>query len=172
MTSDILFSPQPNFDRWVAAARRASAGGFTRDAILGGLRARLFTNQLGLAEAWSDILFGPQEWQTLVGQAPPPQAVMFFYAAVAERQDPLAAIDPAQSIGVILNWMEENILLDIVTALAARKLGEQMGWVARGTCVSAGQRGALVAGPGHASVAAEIALHARGQIAVDRKSVV
>ena len=167
MTSDILFSPQPNFDRWLATARRASAGGYTRDTILGGLRARLFTNQLALAEAWSDTFFGPQEWQTLVGQTPPPQAAMSFYAAIAEKQEPITAVDPAQSVGVLINRTEESLLLDLVAALAARKLGEQTGWVARGTCVSAGQRSVLVTGPGHAAVAAEIAAHAHGQIAVN-----
>jgi hypothetical protein len=167
MTSNILFSPQPNFDRWLATARHAAVGGFTRDAILGGLRARLFTNQLAVAEAWSETFFGLQEWQTLVGQAAPPQAAMSFYAVTTDKEEPVAAIDPAQSTGVIINRSEENILLDAVTALASRKLAEQAGWVARGTCVAAGQRSALVTGPRHASVAAEIAIHARGQIAVN-----
>ena len=147
MTRDILFSPQPNFDRWLATARRASAGGYTRDAILGGLRARLFTNQLALAEAWSDTFFGPQDWQTLVGQTPPPQAVMSFYAVFTEKDEPVAAIDPAQSAGILVNRTEESLLLDVVATLAARKLGEQTGWVARGTCASAGQRSVLVTGP-------------------------
>lgn len=167
MTSDILLPPQPSFGRWLATARRAVMGGYTRDAILGGLRARLFTNQLALAEAWSDTFFGPQEWQTLAGQTPPPQAVMSFYAAVTEKDEPVAAIDPAQSVGILVNRTEESLLLDTVAALAARKLGEQTGWVARGTCASAAQRGVLVTGPGHAAVAAEIAIHARGQIAVN-----
>jgi len=34
MISDILFSPQPNFDRWLATARRAAVAGMTRDAIM------------------------------------------------------------------------------------------------------------------------------------------
>jgi hypothetical protein len=167
MTSEILFSPQPNFDQWLATARRTSAGGYMRDAILGGLRARLFTNQLAVAEAWADIFFGPQEWQTLVGQAPPPQAVMSFYAVVTDKDEPVAAVDPAQSVGILVNRAEESLLLDAVTVLAAHKLAAQAGWAARGTCVTVGQRGVLVTGPGHASVAAEIAIHARGQIAVN-----
>jgi hypothetical protein len=167
MTSDILFSPQPNFDRWLTTARRASVGGYTRDAILGGLRARLFTNQLAVAEAWSDTFFGPQEWQTLVGQTPPPQVAMSFCVVVTEKSEPVAAIDPVQSVGLLVNRTEESLLLDIVVALAASKLAAQAGWVTRGTCVAAGERGALVTGPGHAFVAAEIAIHAAGQIAVN-----
>lgn len=166
MTTD-LFPPQPNFDLWLATARRASAGGYTRDAILGGLRARLFTNQLAVAEAWADTFFGPQEWQMLVGQAPPLQAVMSFYVVVTDKDEPVAAVDPAQSAGVLVNRAEEGLVLDAVTALAAHKLAAQAVWVARGTCASAGQRGVLVTGPGHPSVAAEIAIHARGQIAVN-----
>jgi hypothetical protein len=167
MTSDILFSPQPNFGQWLATARRASAGGYTRDAVLGGLRARLFTNQLAVAEAWSDTFFGPQEWQTLVGQATPPHAVMSFYAVATDKDEPVAAVEPAQSAGILVNRAEEGILLDAVTMLAAHKLAAQAGWVTRGTCVSAGQRGVLVTGAGHASVAAAIAIHARGQITVN-----
>jgi hypothetical protein len=167
MTSNILFSPQPNSDRWLATARRAAMGGFTRDAILGGLRARLFTNQLAVAEAWSETFFGLQEWQALVGQSAPPQAVMSFYVVATDKEEPVAAIDPVQSTGVIINRSEENILLDAVTVLASHKLAEQASWAARGTCAAAGQRSVLVAGPGHASVAAEIAIHARGQIAVN-----
>jgi hypothetical protein len=167
MPTHLLFPPQPSFDQWLATARRASAGGYTRDAILGGLRARLFTNQLAVAEAWADTFFGPQEWQTLIGQAPPPQAVMSCYIVATDKDEPVAAVDPAQSAGVLVNRAEESHVLDAVTALAAFKLAAQAGWVARGTCASAGQRSVLVTGPDHASVAAEIAIHARGQIAVN-----
>jgi hypothetical protein len=167
--ADNLFStpPQPDFERWLAVARRAAAGGYTRDAILGGLRARLFTNHLPLAEAWSEMFLGPQEWQRFVRQAPPPQPAITLYAAVTREHGPLGAVNLAQSTAVILNRLESGVLLDAVAMLAAHELGKQAGWVARGTCAAARGRAVLVIGPGHASVAAEIAVKAAGQIAVN-----
>jgi hypothetical protein len=158
--------PRLDFARWLAIARHAAAGGYTRDAILGGLRARLFTNHLPLADAWSDMFFGPQEWQHLVQQAPPPDAVMSLYAAVMRDYGPLSAISPAQSTAVTINRMDEDVLLDTVAALAAHKLGEQAAWLVRGTGATIGQRSVVVAGPNHAAVAADIAARADGQIAI------
>ena len=100
--------PRPDFEQWLAIARRAAAGGYTRDAILGGLRARLFTNHLPLADAWSDMFFGPQEWQHLVRQAPPPDAVMSLYAAVMKDHEPLSAVNPAQSTAVMINRTDDD----------------------------------------------------------------
>ena len=158
--------PRPDFEQWLAIARRAAAGGYTRDAILGGLRARLFTNHLPLADAWSDRFFGPQEWQHLVQQTPPPDAVMSMYAAVMKDHEPLSAVNPATSTAVMINRTEDDALLDTVTVLAAYKLGEQAAWLVRGTCVTVGARGLIVTGPGHAAVAADIAARAGGQIAI------
>jgi hypothetical protein len=158
--------PRPDFEQWLAIARRAAAGGYTRDAILGGLRARLFTNDLPLADAWSDRFFGPQEWQHFVRQTPPPDAAMSVYAAVMKEHEPLSAVNPATSTAVMINRTDDAALLDTVVALAAHKLGEQAAWLARGTCVTVGARGLIVTGPSHASVAADIAARAEGQIAI------
>jgi hypothetical protein len=158
--------PRPDFEQWLAIARRATAGGYTRDAILGGLRARLFTNHLPLADAWSDNFFGPQEWQHLVRQALPPDAVMSLYAAVTKDHEPLSAVNPATSTAVMINRTDDDALLDTVVVLAAHKLGEQAAWLARGMCVTVGTRSLIVTGPNHASVAADIAAKARGQIAI------
>ncbi len=158
--------PRPDFERWLAITRRAVAGNYTRDAILGGLRARLFTNDLPLADAWSDRFFGPQEWQHLVQQTPPPDAVMSVYAAVVKDHEPLSAVNPATSTAVMINRTDDDALLDTVAVLAAHKLGEQAAWLARATCVTVGARGLIVTGPSHASVAADIAAKARGQIAI------
>ncbi len=167
--ADSLFHydpPRLDFEQWLAIARRAAAGGYTRDAILGGLRARLFTNHLPLADAWSDMFFGPQEWHHLIQQTPPPDAVMSVYAAVMKDHEPLSAISPAQSTAVMVNRTEGEALLGTVAALAAHKLGEQAAWLVRGTGVTVGQRGLIVAGSNHADVAAEIAASAGGQIAI------
>jgi hypothetical protein len=158
--------PRLDFEQWLAITRRAAAGGYTRDAILGGLRARLFTNHLPLADAWSDRFFGPQEWQHLIQQPPPPDAVMSVYAAVMKDHEPLSAINPAASTAVMINRTDDDALLDTVTVLAAHRLGEQAAWLVRGTCVIVGQRGLIVTGPGHAAVAADIAARAGGQIAI------
>jgi hypothetical protein len=163
----LLAPPQPDFERWLAAARHAAAGGYTRDAILGGLRARLFTNHLPLAEAWSEMFFGPQEWQKRIRQTPPPQPAMTLYASVTREHGPLGAVNPAQSTAVVLNRLESSVLLDAVAMLAAHELGKQAGWVARGTCAAARERAVLVIGPSHASVAAGIADKASGQITVN-----
>jgi len=168
MNYNIHFAPpQEDFEQWFAAARRAVMGGYTRDAILGGLRARLYTNQLAAAETWSEMFFGPQEWQTLVQQAPPTQPAMCLYVAATEQQAPLTAISPAQSVGVIFNRMASDALLDVTAALAAHELGKQADWVVRGTCAAAGGRAIVVTGPGHAAIAAEIARQAGGQVVVD-----
>jgi len=167
--ADTLFHydpPRLDFEQWLAIARRAAAGGYTRDAILGGLRARLFTNHLPLADAWSDMFFGPQEWQHLIQQAPPSDALMSVYAAVMRDHEPLSAINPASSTAVMINRTDEDVLLDTVMALAAHKLGEQAAWLARGTGVTVGQRSLIVTGPSHAAMAADIAASAGGQIAV------
>jgi len=158
--------PRPDFEQWLAITRRAVAGNYTRDAILGGLRARLFTNHLLLADAWSDRFFGPQEWQHLVRQTPPPDAVMSVYAAVMKDYEPLSAINPAQSTAVMINRTDDDALLDTVTALVAHKLGEQAAWLARGTGVTVGARSLIVTGPSHVSVASDIASRAGGQIAI------
>ncbi len=158
--------PRPDFEQWLAITRRAVAGNYTRDAILGGLRARLFTNHLPLADAWSDRFFGPQEWQHLVQQTPPPDAVMSVYAAVIKDHEPLSAVNPATSTAVMINRTDDDALLDTLAVLAAHKLGEQAAWLARGTCVTVGTRGLIVTGPGHASVAADIATRAGGQVAI------
>jgi hypothetical protein len=161
------FAPSPpDFERWLTVARRAALGGYTRDAILGGLRARLLTDNLPLAEAWSEIFFGPQDWRDLVRQTAPLQPAMSLYAAAVQDYEPVIAVSPTQSAAVMINRTESDALLDALIALAAQKLGEQIGWVARGTCVAVGQRGVLVAGPGHAEVATQIASQANGQIAV------
>jgi len=158
--------PRPDFEQWLAIARRAVAGNYTRDAILGGLRARLFTNHLPLADAWSDRFFGPQEWQHLVRQTPPPDAVMSVYAAVMKDHEPLSAVNPATSTAVMINQTDDDALLDTVVVLAAHKLGEQAAWLARGTCVTVGTRGLIVTGPSHASVAADVAARAGGKVAI------
>ena len=158
--------PRPDFEQWLAVTRRAVAGHYTRDAILGGLRARLFTNHLPLADAWSDRFFGPQEWQHLVRQVPHPDAVMSMYAAVMKDHEPLSAVNPATSTAVMINRADDDALLDTVAMLAAHKLGEQAAWLARGTGVTVGARGLIVTGPGHASVAVDIASKAGGQIAI------
>ena len=167
--ADSLFHydpPRLDFEQWLAIARRAAAGGYTRDAIFGGLRARLFTNHLPLADLWSDMFFGPQEWQHLIQQAPPPDAVMSVYAAVMRDHEPLSAISPAQSTAVMINRTDGEVLLDTVAALAAHKLGEQAAWLVRGTGVTVGQRSLMVTGPNHAAVAADIAARAGGQITI------
>ncbi len=158
--------PQADWERSFAVVRRAAMGHYTRDAILGGLRARLFTDDLTLAEAWSEIFFGPQEWQNLVGNAPSPELALSLYAATLENNPPLAAINPVQSMGILLNQGGDHALVDAMAALAAPKLGEQLGWVVQGTSVAAGSRGVVVIGPEHAQVAAEIAGQADGHIAV------
>jgi hypothetical protein len=66
----------------------------------------------------------------------------------------------------MINRTDDDVLLDTVAALAAHKLGEQAAWLARGTGVTIGQRSIIVAGPNHASVAADIAARAGGQIAI------
>jgi len=163
----LYFSPSPlDFDRWLAVARRAALGNFTRDAILGGLRARLFTDSLPLAEAWSEMFFGLQDWQALTHQAPPPQPAMSMYAAAVQDHEPVLAVSPAQSTAVMINRNETDALLDTLMALAAQELGKQIGWVMRGTCIVVRQRGVLVTGPGHTDVAAQIAAQAQGRIAV------
>lgn len=160
-------TPSPSdFDRWLAAARRATLGNYTRDAILGRLRTRLFTDSLSLAEAWSEMFFGLQDWQALTRQAPPPQPAMSLYAAAVQDHEPVLAVSPAQSTAVMINRNEANALLDTLMALAAQELGKQIGWVVRGTCIVVRQRGLLVTGPGHTVVAAQIAAQAQGQIAV------
>ncbi len=162
----ILNPPQAHWDHLLGLARHVIAGGYTRDAIFGGLRIRLFTNQLPLAEIWSDLFPGPQEWHKTVGQDPPAERALSLFAAALPDHEPLIAINISQSAGLVLNQTESSGLLDAVTALSAHKLGEQLGWVARGVCVSADHRAVLVTGPGHGPIAAEIAVQAAGRIII------
>ena len=156
--------PDSDFNRWLNVARRAALGHYTRDAILGGLRARLFTDNLTLAETWADTFFGPQEWHILVRHTPPTQVTLSMYAAAVKDHAPVLAASPAQAAAVMINQTDGDALLDTLIALAAHKLVEQIAWVARGTCVAVGQRDVLVTGPGHAQVAEQLALHTNGRI--------
>ena len=165
MTSEILFSPQPNFDRWLATARRASAGGYTRDAILGGLRARLFTNQLARGRSLGGH-FRPARVADACRPGPPPQAVMSFTLSPPKRMNPWQPVDPAQSVGILVNQSRRK-----PPARCCHRAGGA-NWPRSGLGGArdmrvAGQRSVLVTGPGHTLRGRRDRHPPRGQIAVN-----
>jgi hypothetical protein len=114
----------------VRRARRGLEGteSYVGDAIIHGVRVRLFSDSHHVGDFWTGNWLGPQEWRGLTGQIPPerPRLTIYAMGAVKDRE-PAAFICPERDTILILGSTWYGTVRDLTLAHVGRILAEEEG---------------------------------------------
>ncbi len=135
---------------FVELARRRLGGyhAYVCDAVIHGVRARLFTDSHHLADFWGGHWYGQQEWRERTGLAADERPSVTVYAAsgIAGRE---ASAFVCGSTVVVVNTAWYGTVRDETLGAVRRVLAEERGaHLVRASSVVQGGRATLVAGAG------------------------